>query len=149
MIEYAILGGDGRDLGHDLRHGFCGPVERMRVLIPFTNELFDLGLERLLRVKLSDPQAFALEDAEPRLDLVHPGAGHRREVKDQAEVLGEPLADCLAVVRTDMIAHEMNRLDRGDNLRVQLFQKGDEFLLTLTGGTVPKDGARTGIECRK
>ena len=38
----------------------------------------------------------------------------------------------------DMIAHEMNRLDVVANLRIQLFQKGDEFLLTLTGVTLPK-----------
>ena len=48
-----------------------------------------------------------------------------------------------------MIAHEMNRLDGVVKLRIQLFQKGDEFLRTLAGVTVPKDGSRTGIECRK
>jgi hypothetical protein len=36
-----------------------------------------------------------------------------------------------------MIAHEMNRLDGVVNLRIQLFQKGDEFLRTLAGVTVP------------
>jgi hypothetical protein len=64
--------GHGRDLGHDLRHGFRGPVERMCVLIPFTNELVDLGLEMVFRFKISDTQAFALEDAEPLLHLIHP-----------------------------------------------------------------------------
>jgi hypothetical protein len=72
MIEYPILCGHSRDFGHDLRHGFRGPVEGMRVLIPFTNELCNLGLEVLFRFKISDAQAFALEDAEPLLHLIHP-----------------------------------------------------------------------------
>lgn len=72
MIEYPILGGHGRDLGHDLRHGFRRPVEGMLVLIPFTNELFDLRLEERCRFKISDTQAFALEDAEPLFHLIHP-----------------------------------------------------------------------------
>jgi hypothetical protein len=51
------------------------------------------------------------------------------------------------VMCADMIAHEMNRLDMGDNLCVPLFQNGDEFLLTLARVTLPKDDARTGVEC--
>jgi hypothetical protein len=43
----------------------------------------------------------------------------------------------------------MNRLDMGDNLRVQLFQNGDEFLWTLARVTLPKDASRTGVECAK
>ena len=72
MIEYPILGRHGRDRGHDLRDGFRRPVEGMRVLIPFMNELFDLRLEVLCRFKISDTQAFALEDAEPLFHLIHP-----------------------------------------------------------------------------
>jgi hypothetical protein len=72
VIEYPILGSHGRDLGHDLRHGFRGPVEGMCVLIPFTNERPDLGLEVVCRFKISDTQAFALEDAEPLFHLIHP-----------------------------------------------------------------------------
>jgi hypothetical protein len=49
----------------------------------------------------------------------------------------------------DMIAHELNRLDLGDNLCVPLFQNGDEFLLTLARVTLPQDDARTGVECGK
>jgi len=53
------------------------------------------------------------------------------------------------VMRADIIAHEMNRVDVVVNLRIQLFQKGDEFLLTLAGVTLPKDCSRTSVECRK
>ena len=44
----------------------------MCVLIPFTNERPDLGLEVVCRFKISDMQAFALEDAEPLFHLIHP-----------------------------------------------------------------------------
>lgn len=70
-------------------------------------------------------------------------------MEDKAWMFRQPVAYFFTVMCADIIAHEMNRLDMVTNCRIQLFQKGDEFLLTLTGGTVPKDGSRTGIECRK
>ena len=70
-------------------------------------------------------------------------------MKDKAWMFHQPVEDFFAVMCADIIAHEMNRADVMVNLRIQLFQKGDEFLLTLTGVTVPKDGSRTSIECRK
>ena len=149
MIEYPKLGGYGRDLGHDLGHRFRGPVEWMRVLIPLTNELSNLSLEVLFRCEIGDAQAFALQDAEPLLHLIHPRAMNRREVKGKARVFPQPFSDFFAMMRTDIIAHEMNRLDALVNLRVQLFKKGDELLLTLAWVTLPKDCSRTGIEGSK
>ena len=72
IIEYPISGSHERDCCHDLRDGLHRPVEWVRVLVPCTNELSNLGLEVLFRCKISDAQAFALEDAEPLLHLVHP-----------------------------------------------------------------------------
>ena len=110
----------------------------MRVLFPFTNERFDLGVELCFRVKIRDPQAVALEDAAPRLHLIHPGAVHQREVTERPGVLGSPLADLLAAVRPDVIAHEVNRLEVWGYLRIQLFKKGHELLLTLRGEHGPQ-----------
>ena len=73
----------------------------------------------------------------------------RRAVKDKAWMFRQPCAYCFARMGADMIAHEMNRLDMMTKCRISLFQQGDECLLTLTGGTGPKDGARPGIECRQ
>ena len=42
------------------------------MLIPFANKLDQLGVEVLLRVKVGDAQALALEDAEPLFHLIHP-----------------------------------------------------------------------------
>jgi hypothetical protein len=61
----------------------------------------------------------------------------------------QPVEAFFAVMRADIIAHAMNRVDVVVNLRIQLFQKGDEFLLTLAGVTLPKDCSRTSVECRK
>jgi class 3 adenylate cyclase/DNA-binding winged helix-turn-helix (wHTH) protein len=72
MIEYPILGRYSRSLRHDLRHRFRGPVKRVRLLIPFANKRAKLGLEVLLRFKVGDAQAFALEEAEPLFHLIHP-----------------------------------------------------------------------------
>jgi hypothetical protein len=68
-------------------------------------------------------------------------------VNDKARVFHQPLADFFAVMRADIIAHEMNRLDVLVNLRVHLCKKGDEFLLTFAWVTLPIDCSRTGIEC--
>jgi hypothetical protein len=146
MIEYPISGGDSGDFCHNLRDRLRRAVEWVRVLIPCTHERSNLGLEVLCRVKIRDAQALALDHAEPLLHLVHPGAVDRRKVHHTAWMLDEPRPDCLAVMCADMIADEMNRLDRGDNLRVPRFQKGDEFLLTLARVTWPQDDSRTGID---
>ena len=74
---------------------------------------------------------------------------NRREVKGKARMLHQPFSDFFAMMRTDMIAHEMNRLDALVNLRVPLFKKGDELLLTRAWVTLPKDCSRTGIEGSK
>ncbi len=90
----------------------------MCVLIPFTNKLFNLGLEVLFRCEISDSQAFALEDAEPLLHVIHPGAMHRREMHHKAGMLGKPLAYVSTMMPTDIVTDEMNRLDGFSNLTV-------------------------------
>jgi hypothetical protein len=80
IIEYPISGGHSWDFCHHLRDRLRRPVEGVRMLIPFTNERSNLGLEVCFRVKIRDAPAFALQDAEPLLHLIHPGAGDRRKM---------------------------------------------------------------------
>ena len=87
IIEYPILGGHSGDFCHNLSDRLRRPVEWVRVLIPFTNALSDLGLEVFFRVKIRDAQAFALENAEPLLHLVHPGAVDRRKMHHKSWML--------------------------------------------------------------
>ena len=117
--------------------------------MPPTNELFGRRLEVRCRCKISDTQAFALEGAEPLFHPIHPRAVDRREMGDKAWMFHQPFASFLTVMCADMIAPEMNRRDKVANLHIELFQQGDECLLTLTGVTVPKGGARTGSEYRQ
>jgi hypothetical protein len=55
-----ISGSQGRRLGHHLRHGFGRPVEGVRVLIPFTNELFELLAQVIFGGKINNTQPLAL-----------------------------------------------------------------------------------------
>jgi hypothetical protein len=48
----------------------------------------------------------------------------------------------------DIVAHKMDHLDVSINLAVQVFQKGDEFLLPFAFITLPIDLAGAGIESR-
>jgi hypothetical protein len=70
-------------------------------------------------------------------------------VHDEARMVGEAFSDFFPIIRTDMIAGEMNRTDVGINFHVQRFQKGDASLLPLAFITVPTDLARTGVKGRK
>ena len=49
----------------------------------------------------------------------------------------------------DIVAHEMDHPDVSINLAVQVFQKGDAFLLPFAFITLPVDLAGAGIKSRK
>jgi hypothetical protein len=53
-IKCSISGSHSGRVSHDLGHGFHGPVERMCMLIPFSNELFNLGSQLIFRCKVDD-----------------------------------------------------------------------------------------------
>jgi hypothetical protein len=98
-------------------------------VIPCPNARFALGLERRLRITIRAPPACVLEEAAPRLDLGHPGTGHRRAGKDHTQVLVSPLADGLAGVRPDMITPAVKRLAVLGNRCVQRFKKGTGWVI--------------------
>jgi hypothetical protein len=72
QLSNQILGRQGRCLGHHLSHGLRGPVVWMRVLIPFTDELLQLGAQMIFRDKIDDAQPLTLQNTEPLFDLIHP-----------------------------------------------------------------------------
>jgi hypothetical protein len=59
-IEYPRLGGHGRYGRHDFGHGFRGPGEWMRPLIPFTDALRKLRAQVILRGTIHNAQPLAL-----------------------------------------------------------------------------------------
>jgi hypothetical protein len=69
---YSRSGRESRCLGHDLGHGYGGPVAWMGMLIPFLEELVDLCTSMVFGFNIRDPQAFALQDTEPLFDVLHP-----------------------------------------------------------------------------
>jgi hypothetical protein len=61
----SLLDGPGRDLGHNLRHGFRGPVEGMRLLIPFLNAWLKLYAQAVCRDEIDAAKAPVLQDTFP------------------------------------------------------------------------------------
>ena len=53
------------------------------------------------------------------------------------------------MMRTDMVTHQMNRLDMLGHLLIHVFQERDAFLRSCACITLPIDSAGTGIEGRK
>jgi hypothetical protein len=106
----------------------------MRLLIPFTNQLFNLGLQLVFRCKVGALQPFTMQNVEPWFDLIHPRAMSGREVHDNVRVLGELLEGLLPMMGADIVAHEVNHCDVLINLAVQLFQKGRPTFRTFLVG---------------
>jgi hypothetical protein len=118
----------------------------MCMVMPFFNELVQLGAKLIFGCKIHHASAFALEDTAPLCHLIHPGAMHGREVHYQAWMMSQPLMDLFPMRRTDMVAHQMDRADTLLNLDIHCVQKGHEFPLPLAVLPVPVDLASTGVE---
>ena len=56
---------------------------------------------------------------------------HGRAVHDKAWMMSQPLSDLLPMMRTDMVAHQMNRADTLRNLDIYCFERGHAFPLPL------------------
>jgi hypothetical protein len=70
----------------------------MRGLIPFTDELLQLGAQVILRGKIDDAQPLALPDTEPLFDLIHPRTMQPGEMHHKARMIGEPSGGFLPVL---------------------------------------------------
>ena len=90
----------------------------MCLLIPLTDELFKLRAQIVFGCEVDDAQAFALEDAKPLFDLIHPRTMHRSEVHHEARMLDESCSDVFPMMGTDIVADEMNRPEVLGNLPV-------------------------------
>ena len=60
----------------------------MSRLIPCLNELANLGSQVVLGFESDDAEPFALQDAEPLFDVIHPRTMHGGKVADQAGMRG-------------------------------------------------------------
>ena len=67
-------------------------------------------------MEVREAESLALENAEPLLDLVHPGAMDGREEEAKARMSREPRLYLLPFVNAHVVEHDVNRLDRrGDD----------------------------------
>jgi hypothetical protein len=148
-IKWPISGGQSGCLSHDLGNRPRGPVERMRLLIPFSNALFQLSSQVVFGCNVGDFQTVTWPYAEPLFHLLQPRALPGRAVQETARMLGSPLSDRLPVMRADVVAHERHLRDLLINLVVPLVQTGHAFVLTCALITWPRDLARAGIKSRQ
>ena len=64
----------GLVLGHDFGSRFGRPVEGMSMRIPFGDKSHQPFSKMIQGSPVTDAQTLALDNAEPLLDLIHPGA---------------------------------------------------------------------------
>lgn len=96
-------------------------------LIPVPDELGELGGH----VGAVGTQPLALEDAEPLLDLIHPGAVPRRAVHPYPGMLGAPGAQVAARVDTDVVADQRDGGAGGGHRPRQQGEEAKQFGLAL------------------
>ncbi len=121
----------------------------MWTLIPLGCKRIQTASEFLLIGKVDDRETFALEDAEPLLNLVHPGTVHRRKMKLPTRVSGEPFQDLLAFMHADVVEYNVDGSDGRRDDCLDLLKKGNELDLPFTAGGAMVDMAGARIEGRK
>ena len=98
----------GEDLGERL---FC-PLEGMGHFVPFLDERHQSFCQVGFVLEVGDAESFALEDAEPLLDLVHPRAMDWRMMEREPGVFGQPGLDLFALVHANVVEHDIDGGDR-------------------------------------
>ena len=114
--------------------------------IPFCNKGHQPLRQMLLVRKIGHPQAFALQDREPLLDLIHPRTMDGWKVQHKARVFGQPGLYLLAFVPPYIIEHHMNRRDVRGHLLIDMLQERDEFHLPFPLGRRGGDRTRARIK---
>ena len=94
-------------LGEDLVGGL-DPGERGRAGVPFAGEALDRGGEEADVFEAAAPEGLAGQDAEPGLDLVHPGRAGGREVEREAGVLRQPRMDVGGLVGAYVVEDDVD-----------------------------------------
>jgi len=99
--------------------------------------------------EIADWESFALQDAEPLLDLIHPGTMGWQEVADKARMKCQPALSLLTMMDTRIIEYKVDLSDRGWKLLVQLGEQSDELNLPLAHERLGRDLACSGIKSGK
>lgn len=107
--------------------------------IPFGDESHQaIGQKTAVR-EVTNLKSLALQDTEPLLYLIHPGAMDRQEVADKAGMKRQPVLSLLAMMDTRIIEHKEDASDRGRKLLIQLGEQSEELFLPLAHGCLSCD----------
>src|SRR5260370_4672647 len=99
--------------------------------------------------EVTDLKSLALQDAEPLLHLIHPGALDREELADKTRMSGQPVLHLFAMMDTGVIEHQKDAVDRSGKLFLYLGEQSNELFLPLAHGCLSCDLACTCIKSRK
>src|SRR5947208_16297407 len=103
----------------------------MSMRIPFRDK-GQQPLSQMIQVsEVADAETFALQNADPLLELIHPGTVHRQKPADKAGVRLEPGSHLLAFMHARVIKHQRDATNGRWNLPIQLGEQGDELSLPL------------------
>ncbi len=119
------------------------------MLIPFGDKSQQAFRKMFLVRKIGDLQPLPLQDREPLLHLIHPGAMHGGKVEHKAWMFGQPGLHLFALMHPEIIEDHMNGRDGRDNLPIHMLQERDEFHLPFPLGRRGVDLARARIKTGK
>jgi hypothetical protein len=88
-------------------------------------------------------EALALEDTAPRFPVIPPGALHGRAGQDNAWMMSPPRSALWAMMRPDLVAHQMHRAETPLNRDLSGVENGHACSLPLAVITVPVTLAST------
>src|SRR5436305_5709684 len=117
--------------------------------IPFSNEGHQTFCQMMEIGEIAELESLTLHDAEPLLDLVHPGAMYWEKVADKAGMERQPVLSLFAMMDTRIIEHKKDASNRGWKLLIELGEQRNELDLPLAHGRLSRDLACPGIKSRK
>jgi hypothetical protein len=133
-------------LGHDEGLRLGRPAEQMRLSIPFGDICHEL-LSQVIQVgEVANTQPLALENAQPLLQLVHPGTMHGQRVAHEAGVSRQPSSCLFASLYARVIEDHPDATNGRWNLPIQLGKQGYELGLPFAPLSPSVDLAGRGIK---
>lgn len=114
--------------------------------VPFHHKSHQALCQLIAAREVADLEPFALENTEPLLDLVHPGAMDGQKVADKTRMGCQPSLNLLANMDASVIKHEEHALYPGWDLPVEFGKQGDEFCLAFPSRGESRDLPRARIK---
>jgi len=119
------------------------------MLIPCGDKSQQAFRKRFLVRNIGDLQPLPLQDREPLLHVIHPGAMHGGKVEHKAWMFGQPGLHLFALMHPEMIEDHMHGRDGRDNLPIHMRQEREAFHLPFPLGRGGVDLARARIKTGK